>query len=41
MMDIVSNNAGNELALKIKRGEELISLNVTPGDDGMIGVSIR
>jgi regulator of sigma E protease len=37
---IVSGNIGNELPLIILRDEDTINVAVTPGSDGMIGISI-
>ena len=37
---IIKSNAGNELPLVVKRGDDTLSLSVTPGADGMIGIAI-
>lgn len=37
---IIKENAGNELPLLVQRGEDTLSLAVTPGEDGMIGIGI-
>ncbi len=39
-IDIVSNNAGNEVIIKYKRDEFISSVKVTPNDEGKIGVGI-
>jgi regulator of sigma E protease len=38
--EIISSNAGIEMPLKILRGKETLTLNVTPGEDKKIGVAI-
>lgn len=40
LTEIVSSNIGNELSLILQRGNDTLQLAVTPGEDGMIGVSI-
>ena len=37
---VVSSNIGNKLSLVVLRNEEKINIAVTPGSDGMIGISI-
>jgi regulator of sigma E protease len=37
---IIKGNAGTELPLVVLRGEDTLSLAVTPGEDGMIGIAI-
>jgi len=39
-IEIVSNNPDNELNTKILRGSDTLSLAVTPGSDGKIGITI-
>lgn len=39
-IEIVSNNPDNELNAKILRGTDTLSLAVTPGSDGKIGITI-
>ena len=39
-IEIVSGNSGNELSAKILRGTDTLSLAVTPGSDGKIGIAI-
>jgi len=36
--EITSDNVGHEIIYEIDRDGELISLNITPGEDGMIGI---
>ncbi len=37
---IISSNKNTELPLLVQRGNDTLSLSVTPGEDGMIGVTI-
>ncbi|MGD8305361.1 MAG: RIP metalloprotease RseP [Ignavibacteria bacterium] len=38
--DIIQGNAGIELPMIVQRGKDTLSLAVTPGGDGMIGIAI-
>jgi len=37
---IIKGNAGTQLPVVILRGSDTLSLSVTPGEDGMIGIGI-
>lgn len=40
VIDLISSNKGNEVPVKVLRDEDTVSYSVTPGEDGMIGISI-
>ncbi|MDX1701075.1 MAG: RIP metalloprotease RseP, partial [Melioribacteraceae bacterium] len=40
VISIISSNKGRELPLKLLREEDTLATSVTPGDNGMIGISI-
>jgi regulator of sigma E protease len=40
LIKVVSANIGNQLSLVVLRNEEKLNIAVTPGSDGMIGISI-
>ncbi|MBS4033998.1 MAG: RIP metalloprotease RseP [Ignavibacterium sp.] len=41
VIDIVTANASKEIAVQVKRNEENLVLNVTPAEDGKIGIAIN
>ncbi|HSL90378.1 MAG TPA: RIP metalloprotease RseP [Ignavibacteriaceae bacterium] len=41
VIDIVTANASKEIAVQVKRNEENLVINVTPADDGKIGIAIN
>jgi regulator of sigma E protease len=41
VIDIVTANASKEIAVQVKRNEENLVINVTPAEDGKIGIAIN
>lgn len=41
VIDIVTSNASKEIAVQVQRNEENIVINVTPAEDGKIGIAIN
>lgn len=41
VIDIVSAQPLNEISVKVKRGDEISLLNVTPAEDGKIGIALN